>query len=91
MLAHLSSRPLWVSASGSPSGISSAAIMRSQCFSQFQLSFSPQPQWVPAPPAKSHPPLQAAALLRLFAKKGVRRGTDEIACILNLLALIAFL
>jgi hypothetical protein len=36
-----------------PSGIPSAAVMRPQCFSQFQLSLSPKPRWVPAPPAKS--------------------------------------
>jgi hypothetical protein len=32
-----------------PSGIPSAAIMRSQGFSQFQLSFPSESLWVPAP------------------------------------------
>jgi hypothetical protein len=32
-----------------PSGIPSAAIMRSQDFSQFQLSFPSESRWVPAP------------------------------------------
>ncbi len=36
-----------------PSGISSAAVIQPRCFSQFQLSFSLQPRWGPAPPAKS--------------------------------------
>jgi len=36
-----------------PSGIPSAAILRSQCFSQFQLSFSAKPRWVPVLPVRS--------------------------------------
>jgi hypothetical protein len=36
-----------------PSGIPSAAVSQPRGFSQFQFSLSPQPRWVPAPPAKS--------------------------------------
>ena len=32
-----------------PSGIPSAAILRSQCFGQFQLSYPTESRWVPAP------------------------------------------
>jgi len=35
------------SAERNPSGIPSAAIIRSQSFSQFQLSFSAKPRWAP--------------------------------------------
>ena len=36
-----------------PSGIPSAAINRSQCFSQFQVSSLTKPRQVPVPPARS--------------------------------------
>ena len=35
------------------SGIPSTAILRSRCFSQFQLSFPAESRWVPASPATS--------------------------------------
>lgn len=36
-----------------PSGIPSAAVSQPRSFSQFQLSLSPKPRWVPVPSAKS--------------------------------------
>jgi hypothetical protein len=42
-----------------PSGIPSAAIIQSQYFSQFQLSFSTNPRWVPVPPVKSRGSMSA--------------------------------
>ena len=36
-----------------PSGIPSAAVSQPRSFSQFQLSLSPKPRWVPAASAKS--------------------------------------
>ena len=48
----LAERPFRERPGGSPSGIPSAAIIRSRSFSQFQPSFRAAPRWVPAPSAR---------------------------------------
>jgi hypothetical protein len=63
---------------GRPSGIPSAAIMRSQCLRQFQPSSSAKPRWVPVPPAKSHGSSSALGVeVKKWQKKILFTGSSE--------------
>jgi hypothetical protein len=60
-----------------PSGIPSAAILRSQCFSQFQLSFSAKPRWVTILPARSRGSMPALGVDVDGQKKRIKARKDS--------------
>jgi len=60
-----------------PSGIPSAAISRSQCFSQFQLSFSAKPRWVPVLPVRSRGSMPALGVDVDGQRKRIKARKDS--------------
>ena len=84
-------RPLLPTSQNDPSGLgrveafwnSFSSILRSQYFSQFQLSPSAKPRWVPVPPVRSRDSMSALGTIKV---RKLHSLLEPILCRLPVLA-----